>query len=281
MKLLEEKIREILTMYEALEKRFNIELESSPEGSLLHQMNGGYVEFLHSIPNENGKRERKGINRKPDLIRALAQKEFDRKAQKIISHNIAEYKKALDKQLIFDPDQILKSMKNAYALLPEEYFFDRDNLVIAAGLEGETLARIRSHEEWWKKPYKEYLGHPENKTKRSSRGQMVRSKSELLIVESLYKYGVHFHYEEEFSVGSKIFAPDATFEGAGHKLFYWEHLGMMSNFRYARRNIRKLDDYYDIGLIPGENLILSFDNDDDINMGMIDAIILNEVIPRL
>ena len=118
MKLLEEKIREILTMYEALEKRFNIELESSPEGSLLHQMNGGYVEFLHSIPHENGKRERKGINRKPDLIRALAQKEFDRKAQKIISHNIAEYKKALEKHLIFDSDQILKSMKNAYALLP-------------------------------------------------------------------------------------------------------------------------------------------------------------------
>ena len=39
--------------------------------------------------------------------------------------------------------------------------------------------------------------------------------------------------------------------------------------------------YYDAGLVPGVNLILSFERHGSIDMGMIDAIIEHEVIPRL
>ena len=51
--------------------------------------------------------------------------------------------------------------------------------------------------------------------------------------------------------------------------------------KYARRNFRKLSDYYDVGIIPGDNLIITFSRGDDINMGMIKAVIINEVLPRL
>ena len=44
--------------------------------------------------------------------------------------NINAISEAMNLQLPFDPDQILQSMIKAYALLPEEYFFDRDKLFI-------------------------------------------------------------------------------------------------------------------------------------------------------
>ena len=172
-------------------------------------------------------------------------------------------------------------MNKAYTLLPGEFFFDRDKLIIAAGLDGEDVARIKRHEEWGRKPYKEYWGYPENKTRTTSRGQKVRSASELLIAETLYKYSIPFHYEEELVVYGRTFATDFTFEAWDCRLFYLDYLGMMSNTKYARRNYKKLDDYYDIGLVPGDNLILAFDSNGIMNMGVIEAIIKNEVIPRL
>jgi hypothetical protein len=56
---------------------------------------------------------------------------------------------------------------------------------------------------------------------------------------------------------------------------------MMDDPGYAKRNYKKLGDYYDAGLIPGDNLILTFSRGDDINMGTIKSIIINEVLPRL
>ena len=55
----------------------------------------------------------------------------------------------------------------------------------------------------------------------------------------------------------------------------------MDNARYAKKNFIKLDDYYDIGLIPGDNLIVAFDTKGIMNMAVIEGIIQNEIIPRL
>lgn len=280
MTVFETKIYEALTIYDNLLDSYKTRLEHCPEGSLLYQKKRGCIQFLHAF-NKDGKRIRQGINTDPQMIRDLAKKEFDSRAYELLSHDIAVIKEALNKMISFDPDQILKSMTKAYALLPEEYFFDRDKLVIAAGLDGETLARIKRHEEWWRMPYKEYWGYPENKVKTTSRGQKVRSLSELLIAEALYKYSIPFHYEQELKIDGKMYAPDFTFEGWDRNLFYLDYFGMMSNPKYAKKNILKLDDYYDIGLIPGDNLITVFDSKGIVNMEMIEAIIKNEIIPRL
>ena len=69
------------------------------------------------------------------------------------------------------------------------------------------------------------LGHPENKTKLTSRGQKVRSISELLIAEALYKYSIPFHYEEELEVEGKTFAPILLLRGGIIRSFIWITLG--------------------------------------------------------
>lgn len=280
MTVFNEQILEVLTNYQHLLDEFKTGLEQSPDGHLLHQMKRSNIQFLH-VFNQNGKRIRRGINSKPALIKALAKKEFDRRAYEIISNNVDAINEAISKQIPFDPDRILSSMDKAYALLPEEYFFDRDKLVVAAGLDGEALGRIKRHEEWWRKPYKEYWGYPERKNKTTSRGQKVRSISELLIAEALYKHSIPFHYEEELEADGRIFAPDFTFEGRDYRMFYLDYFGMMSDRNYAKKNFIKLDDYYNIGLIPGDNLIVVFDSSGIMNAGVIEAIIEHEVIPRL
>jgi hypothetical protein len=280
MTILSEQLLETLTKYENLRDIYKVELEHCPDGSLLHQMDNNKPQFLRSV-NINGKRVRRGINRNPGLIKALAKKEFDTKAYEILSNNTVAIREAIEKLVPFDPDRILDSMTNAYKLLPDEYFFDRDKLIINAGIDNDLLAKIKKHEEWWKKPYKEYWGYPENKTRTTSRGQKVRSISELRIAEALYKYSIPFHYEEELKVEGKTFAPDFTFEGWDYNNFYLDYFGMMDDEKYAKKNFLKLDDYYDIGLIPGDNLITVFDSKGIMNAGVIESIIQNEIIPRL
>lgn len=276
----EDRLNEILTEAADLMNKFKIELEHAPDGTLLHQVKRGQSQFLHSFYSD-GKRVRRGVNRDTNLIRALAKKEFNRKAYEIINHNVTAVSDALDAQIPFDTDSILKSMSKAYSLLPEDYFFERDKLIIADGLDDELVAKIKRHEEWWKKPYKEYWGFPEYKTRTTSRGEKVRSISEMLIAEALYKYSIPFHYEEELYAGGKTYAPDFTFEGADYNNFYLDYFGMMYNAKYAKRNLLKLEDYYDIGLIPGGNLIVAFDCTGIMNAAVIEGIIKNEVIPRL
>lgn len=280
MTIYDEKLKEILSNYEKQLDLYKFELGSSPEGRLIVQNNNGNKQFLQ-LTHCNGKRIRRGINKNKDLIKALARKEFNNKAFEILNNNITALKDAIALQVPFDTDQIMESMTKAYALLPEEYFFDHEKTITAKGLDEDILARIKRHEDWWKKPYKEYWGYPENKTKTTSRGQKVRSISELLIAETLYKYSIPFHYEEELEADGKTFAPDFTFEDWEYKKFYLDYFGMMDNAKYAKRNFIKLDDYYDIGLIPGENLIVAFDSKGIMNMGMVEAIIKNEIIPRL
>ena len=177
-----------------------------------------------------------------------------------------------------DEDEEMSEIEKKLSLIEG---LDVDAAMQYAGDDEDILARIKRHEDWWKKPYKEYWGYPENKTKTTSRGQKVRSISELLIAETLYKYSIPFHYEEELEADGKTFAPDFTFEDWEYKKFYLDYFGMMDNAKYAKRNFIKLDDYYDIGLIPGENLIVAFDSKGIMNMGMVEAIIKNEIIPRL
>ena len=280
MGLFKENLEELLSFYKDLIDLYSNEVKNRPEGSLIHQVNQGYDQLLLS-KIENGKRTRKCITKNTDLLRKLARVEFARKALGVLKPDVALLQSVLDKLKPFEPDRILDSMTNAYKLLPEDYFFDRDAVVTNFNLDGADRTRIERHREWGEQSYEQCELYPEYKNKRSSRGELLRSKSELLIVERLYHYEIPKHYDETIVANGETFYPDFTFQGADGDLFYWEHLGMMNIPKYSSRNIKKLRDYIEAGIIPGNNLILSFDGDGTINMGMIDAIIKNEVIPRL
>lgn len=274
-------IEELLEYYDNLMEMYKSAMSESPPGSLIIQKNKGNDQYLHLF-NKNGKRMRKGINKDREMIRALARKEFARKSLQVLEPDVALLKNALNNIVPFDPDEILKSMSKAYRKLPEEYFFNRSFININLKLDDEMKARIDRHRDWGRQPYEQSDYLPQYKKHITSKGLKVRSKSEVLICECCHKwYDLPFRYEQIQVINGVIISPDLTFEDYKREYFYWEHLGMMDNPDYADRNFRKLERYYDAGLIPGDNLILSFDRCGDIDMRIINDIIRNQIIPRL
>lgn len=280
MALYESELQRILKYYSDIVQLYKQTINKAPQGSLVWQSNRGKDQFLH-LYSVNGQRIRHGINGNIPLQRALAQKEFARKALKILEPNVESLRQAIDGIVPFDPNEILESMTKGYARLPEEYFFDRDLLSIDLHLEGEKDARIRRHQGWEDEEFHQSNYHDEYKTIKTSRGEMVRSKSEALILERLYSEKIKVHYEHVRYINDIKIVPDFTFEGRDGRPFFWEHVGMLDNYKYARDNYDKLRRYYHAGIVPGDNLILSFERHGDIDMEMIDAIIRCEVLPRL
>ena len=281
MALFKQQLEEILKYYEGIMESYSRILSHSPEGSLFWQENHGKDQFLHYHEQE-GAMKRKVITGDSDIQKQLARKEFARKSLEVIGPNVDVLRQAVNSVVPFDPQQILQSMGKAYGRLPRDYFFDWVDLSAKLHLADETKARIERHREWGNAPYIQSDYKPYQKKHSTSRGLMVRSKSEVLIIEALYNYyDIPHRYEQEQRIGDLIIAPDVTFEGADMDLFYLEHLGMMDNPVYAHNNFRKLVRYYDAGLIPGQNLLLSFDRNGSIDMRIIRAMIENEIIPRL
>jgi len=95
--------------------------------------------------------------------------------------------------------------------------------------------------------YEEYLIH------RTSRGEMVRSKSEVIIADQLANRGVEYGYEQPLTIDGVTKYPDFTVEDAeSGETFYWEHCGMLHSPNYRRRWKEKLNWYKANGIAPHE-----------------------------
>ena len=109
--------------------------------------------------------------------------------------------------------------------------------------------------------FEDYLIH------RTSRGEMVRSKSEVIIADHLAKNDIEYAYERPLTIRDVTKYPDFTIEDMeSGSTFYWEHCGMLHDPSYHRRWEEKLRWYRTHGIIPldegsGENgtLIITYD----------------------
>ncbi len=101
------------------------------------------------------------------------------------------------------------------------------------------------------------------------KGEMVRSKSELVIANMLYSNEIRYRYEKELKIDDGTKLPDFTINDPDTGLtYYWEHLGMLKNPEYEKRWIDKLKWYKSNGILPieeggGENGFLIITKDDD------------------
>ena len=71
---------------------------------------------------------------------------------------------------------------------------------------------------------------------RTARGELVRSKYEVIIANLLHANRIDYRYEEPLEIDGLTKLPDFTIEddNTGEK-YYWEHLGMLSDGVYRRR----------------------------------------------
>ncbi len=110
--------------------------------------------------------------------------------------------------------------------------------------------------EYKKKFYEQSLIH------KTLKGDLVRSKSEVIIANMLFEAGIEYEYEKELDLGEDgIRIPDFTIEDAESGLcFYWEHCGMLGDAAYNKHWQEKQAIYAKHNIIEGENLLVSKDS---------------------
>ena len=92
----------------------------------------------------------------------------------------------------------------------------------------------------------------------TQRGEIVRSKSEVIIADALFFAKIPYHYEKPLKVGNRTVYPDFTVLNVKtRKEYYWEHLGLLDDEDYLNSFLVKMDSYQKNGVRSGEKLILT------------------------
>lgn len=130
-------------------------------------------------------------------------------------------------------------------------------------------------QEWKNTSYVRNESHPETLIHKAGEGLIVRSKSEVLIALQLRMKQIPFRYECLLPIGNIKFFPDFTTKHPKTgRTYYWEHFGMMDEEDYSNHAFSKLKTYAQNGIIPGVNLIMTFETKDHpLEVGLVEKII--------
>ncbi len=109
---------------------------------------------------------------------------------------------------------------------------------------------------------------------KTARGELVRSKSEVIIANALFYHHLEYIYEPELILEGKVKRPDfkVVDDDTGDE-WYWEHCGMMDDPKYKKRWEEKKAFYKKNGIEEGKNLIVTY----DVN-GTLDSHLVEETI---
>lgn len=118
-------------------------------------------------------------------------------------------------------------------------------------------------EEWCSKKYEGLPFSPEDTSEfYTAKGERVRSKSEVMIADTLYRHDIPYKYECPITLKDRRTKyPDFTVLNVRTRREYiWEHLGMMTDSEYVEANLKKLKDYERNGIMHGKQLILTMES---------------------
>lgn len=110
----------------------------------------------------------------------------------------------------------------------------------------------------------------------TEKGECVRSKSEKILADKLYMMKIPYVYESPLNLrGYGYVKPDfLVLNTRTRKKYYWEHFGIMDDKEYCEKTIKKLENFEDNGIFPGENLILTFETKEHpLNSKIVDKLI--------
>ena len=188
----------------------------------------------------------KGIylsHKKIPLIKKLAQKDYDLKLIKILQKQI----KALEKYISESDNKIEQLYSNMNTI--------RKDLIIPA-----TLTNEQYIEEWKNDTWHGLLFAEDAQDFFTANKERVRSKSEVIIADTLARLGIPYKYEYPIELGGKTFHPDFLCLNLRTRQEYiWEHFGMMDSPEYLEKAIQKILIYNENNYFLGKNLIITME----------------------
>lgn len=225
------------------------QVQNLPDGSLRISHSHDRTQYYHARPGARGK-DRYLSQKEAELCRQLAQKSYFNTVLRSAELELNAWKTLVD-------------------LLPEHTFEDdyrdlsveRKQLVQPIYLTDEEYRR-----RWEAVEYEPGFFKPDTPVYLTDRGERVRSKSEQLIANLLYRLGIPYRYEYPIEIiengVKKTWRPDFMILDVKHrKEFFLEHLGMMDDVNYARRNLHKIDVYEQNGLYEGHGMYYSIETE--------------------
>ena len=113
---------------------------------------------------------------------------------------------------------------------------------------------------WTSQPYIQKPFGDKTQAFETKRGEIVRSKSELIIANDLFYAGIPYRYECQTVIDGVTIYPDFTILNvARRKVYFWEHLGKLDDPDYANVTAVKLNTYMTGGYYPGVDLLLTME----------------------
>lgn len=237
-------IRQLILEAQDLEKLISeadMRLAKAPAGYVRVIKHGKGHQFFHRRTPEDKSGVYIPVSEKK-LACALIQKKYDERLRVAAEKQLKTIQDFLNR---YDPS----SLQQVYQLIAEE----RKPFVAAAELPDEEYICNWQAEEYEGKDFPEDM--PEHYTEK---GERVRSKSEVLIANTLNQAGVPYRYEYPLCLDGQVIHPDFTIlRVCDRQEIYWEHLGMMDDPEYSDNALGRIKRYEQNGLFPGERLILS------------------------
>ena len=228
-------------------KQINRDIACAPQGTL--RIGGSQkkpVLYHRKTPTERlGKYIKKS---ELDVARKLAQKNYAQKCKLNINPKLD-----LIDILIKDYDQ--NSLLSIQNKLPEV----RQRLITPYVISDEEYAQ-----KWLSTPYEQNTDYPESLIFKTANGELVRSKSEVIIADTLLRLGIPYKYEMPFYyTKAHSFRTDFTaLNVKKRKQVYIEHCGRMHKENYRDSFFYKLKKYSNAGLVLGKDIIFTFEDED-------------------
>ena len=240
-------------------------LKHAPEGSLNISECRGNPQYYHRTRADSTK-GRYIASGNQTLAHRLAQKDYDARVLKALKKETRILQTALT-QLEAESSHTSAVIKIFQNLIPH-----RRALVIPVTLTDTQYAAAWLSQKYEGKPFE-----PDAPEYYTARGERVRSKSEVIIADTLSRLGIPYRYEYPLSLkgggrattaGSRIqtFCPHSSLTVypdffclnlRTRREFIWEHFGLMDDADYAAKTVQKLNTYNENGIFPGHNLIIT------------------------
>lgn len=252
-------LERIIKLLSDRKKDLQDELAVLPEGDLYVLHNNNTKRYYLRLPCKgNRKKERRvGIKKDTETLMSLVRKKYIMSALVTLDQNIYSLKNATETYMPADENSVMKDFVEKHPELTEGIYY-----------------RSNNSSKWEDEKTTASTYHPESLKSTASDGSRRRSVGELLIGAKLSHYKIPYKYEA-IAHPDLPYMPDFTIKRPHDgKLIFWEHFGMVNEYDYMEGNRRKLIEYESVGIVPWENLIITYNQSDGgINEKLIDAMI--------
>ena len=186
-----------------------------------------------------------------DFAKLLAQKDYEESIIPLLQKEISALEEYLTQT---DNGSVISEFHES--LCPA-----RHALITPVTLTDKEYAAVWQEVSWTGLPFA-----PDAPFLSTANGERVRSKSEIIIADTLFRHGIPYRYEFPLTLTRSedkhevILHPDFLCLNTRTRTeLYWEHFGRMDEPEYSKNAAGKLRLYIENGILPGRNLIITME----------------------